>query len=355
MKDPCLAITTSLTPTYQEDTQILQVPTALLRTINTVPRKSVRQKLPMDMSVHGLLAVDLALDKSDMYAEWNAVCPSKSDIESSVPLAWSTDLQSHLPSPAAELLRKQQAKFTRDWNIVRAAFPDITEEDYRYAWLLVNTRTFYHSTPKTEKMHRDDRMALQPVADLFNHADEGCDVHFNPECFTIRTNRAYEEGEEVYICYGRHGNDFLLAEYGFILHVNQWDEVGLDDIILPELSKKQTQELEDAGFLGNYRLDASQVCYRTQTALRILALDLGTWRRVVDGLDDEDDSKEMADELLLRLLKRYDQDVVKIIEDVEGLPDHGDHSQGQKRMLVRRWTQIRTLIGRTMESLESEC
>jgi hypothetical protein len=306
------------------------------------------------MTVHGLLAADLALDSSDMYSAWNAVCPSKSDIEASVPLCWSADLQSHLPSPAAELLRKQQTKFTSDWDIVRAAFPELTEEEYRYTWLLVNTRTFYHSTPKTEKMHRDDRMALQPVADLFNHADEGCTVDFDPDSFKIRTDRGYEEGEEVFICYGRHANDFLLTEYGFILESNHWDEVGLDDIILPELSKAQTQELEDAGFLGNYRLDVGQVCYRTQIALRILCMELEGWRRVVDGVDDADDTQEVVDGLLLRLLGRYDGDVVKIISDVEGLPDEGVYSEGQKTMLVRRWTQIRGLVRQTMERLEGE-
>jgi hypothetical protein len=305
------------------------------------------------MSVHGLLAADLALDTSELYAEWNAVCPNKSDLEASIPLAWALALQSHLPSPAAEVLGKQKAKFTRDWDIVRAAFPELKEEEYRYAWLLVNTRTFYYSTPETEKMARDDRMALQPVADLFNHADQGCVVNFDPESFTIRTDRVYDEGEEVFISYGQHSNDFLLAEYGFILDENKWDEVALDDIILPELSDGQKEELELYGFLGNYRLDAEQVCYRSQTALRLLCMDVEPWRRVVEGLDDEDDTKDVVDRVLSRLLKKYDGEIVKKMAEVEALPGDGKFSVAQKQMLAKRWRQIRSLIGRTIERLEA--
>lgn len=42
-----------------------------------------------------------------------------------------------------------------------------------YYWLLVNTRTFYHERPgmKKAKTAREDRMALCPFADYFNHAD----------------------------------------------------------------------------------------------------------------------------------------------------------------------------------------
>lgn len=236
--------------------------------------------------------------------------------------------------------------------MVRGVFPDLEEEQYRYSWLLVNTRTFYHSTPETEKMARDDRMALQPVADLFNHADQGCVVNFDPDTFTIRTDRVYEEGEEVFISYGHHSNDFLLAEYGFVLDKNKWDEVALDDMILPELSEGQKEELDGYGFLGNYRLDDEQVCYRSQTALRLLCMDVEAWRRVVEGLDDEDDTKAVVDRVLLRLLKKHDREVVNKITEVEGLPSNNEFSPAQKQMLAKRWRQIRSLVGKTIERLE---
>lgn len=327
------------------------MPTTLLRTVDTVP-KSIRKKLPSDISVHGLLAADLALDKSTTYKLWNAVVPSKSELEDSCPLAWVPELQAYLPAPAAERLRKQQSKFARDWEEVRLAFPALTEQEYRYAWMLVNTRTFYYSTPKTEKLyHRDDRMAMQPVADLFNHADEGCAVAFDPESFTIRANRTYEAGEEVFICYGRHGNDFLLAEYGFVLEENKWDEVGLDEPVLSHLTKEQRIDLENVGFSGNYRLDADTVCYRTQIAVRRLCMPVDKWKRLVDGLEDAEVLKGKVDELIVKLLRAYEKDVLGIIAELEGMKDG---TEGQRGMLRKRWSQIRVLVEDTIRRLEAD-
>ncbi|KAB5562911.1 hypothetical protein GE09DRAFT_1056670 [Coniochaeta sp. 2T2.1] len=339
------------TERLEEDKLLLQVPTTLLRTVDTVPN-SIRKKLPTDMSVHGLLAADLALDKTSTYKLWNAVVSSKAELEDSCPLAWVPELQTYLPSPAAERQRKQQSKFARDWEEVRLAFPALSEENYRYAWLLVNTRTFYYSTPRTEKLfHRDDRMALQPVADLFNHADEGCAVAFDPSSFTIRANRTYEAGEEVFISYGRHSNDFLLAEYGFILDENKWDEVGLDEPVSSHLTKEQRVDLEHVGFAGNYRLDAETVCYRTQIAVRRMCMPVERWRRLVDGLEDAEVLKGKADRLIVKFLRAYVRDVLGIIGEIEGMEDG---SEGQRDMLVRRWSQIRVLVEDTIRRIEGE-
>ncbi|OIW31045.1 SET domain-containing protein [Coniochaeta ligniaria NRRL 30616] len=339
------------TERLEVDKLLLEVPTSLLRTVDTIP-KAVRKKLPSDMSVHGLLAADLALDKSPTYKLWNAVVPSRSELEESCPMAWVPELQAYLPSPAAERLRKMQSKFARDWEEARLAFPALTEEHYRYAWMLVNTRTFYYSTPKTEKLfHRDDRMALQPVADLFNHADEGCAVAFDQESFTIRANRTYEAGEEIFICYGRHGNDFLLAEYGFVLEENKWDEVGLDEPVLSHLTQEQRTSLEDVGFSGNYRLDAETVCYRTQIAVRRMCMPVDKWRRLVDGLEDAEVLKGKVNGLIVKLLRTYEKDVLGIIAELEGMKDG---TEGQRGVLIKRWSQVRVLVEDTIRRLEAE-
>lgn len=193
-------------------------------------------------------------------------------------------------------------------------------------------------------------MVLQPVADLFNHADVGCEVSFDAASFTIVTDRAYAEGDEVYICYGRHTNDFLLVEYGFVLGENQWDEVCLDDAILPELSKKHKEVLEEEGFLGKYVLDQGTVCYRTQVALRLLCVSLEEWRRfVVEGQDGEVVQEEV-DELLVEILERYRGTVEGTIREIEGI-EIG--LPCQRAVLALRWRQIRGLIDQTIERLES--
>jgi hypothetical protein len=125
--------------------------------------------------------------------------------------------------------------------------------------------------PQHGNATHDDRLAILPIADLFNHAGVRCESEFSPEKFTFIADRGYCVGEEVHLSYGSHSNDFLLAEYGFVLTDNRWDAVCLEDAILPFLNEEQKNVLKDRGFLGNYMLDPEPGgCFRTQPALRIL-------------------------------------------------------------------------------------
>ncbi|KAI1212553.1 SET domain-containing protein [Annulohypoxylon truncatum] len=328
---------------------LLEVPTACLRSIDTV-RKPIARHLPKTISVHGLLAADLALDTSSKYAVWNAVCPTPEDLIS-MPLVWPEELRALLPRAARDLLAKQDAKFAKDWAAVSAAFPaqQLGEPRYRYAWMLVNTRTFYYVNAKLKRRVKDDHMCLQPVADLFNHGDEGCNVAFDHEGFAVKSLRAYAEGEEVKICYGKHSGDFLLVEYGFVMDDNRWDEVLLDDVLLPRLSARQKERLEEAGFLGKYVLDRETVCYRTQVAVRLLCCGFREWKRFVDGIDDGEHSQRRVDKVLLDLLREQDQIAEKTISEIEALAI-GD--QQQREILVKRWRQIQDLVRTNLARLE---
>ena len=271
----------------KEGEVILEVPVASIKTLETIP-ESVTKKLPSppDITVHALLALDLAIDASGVPQPWRDVLPSREDI-STLPLTWDPRLHEYLPTKARELLRSQQEKFAKDFAACKAAFPDLDKEAYKHAWLLVNSRTFYHTTAKIAKLPKEDHLSLQPVADLFNHAARGCKVAFDDESYTISTNSTFARGDEIPICYGRHSNDFLLVEYGFILDggTNEWDEVSLDDVMLPRLRKpaSRKRDLEEAGFWGKYMLDSETVCFRTQVALRNLAVQGSTWLNFAEG------------------------------------------------------------------------
>ncbi|KAK4042175.1 hypothetical protein C8A01DRAFT_44824 [Parachaetomium inaequale] len=349
--------------------RILHVPASVLRTLDTV-RPQVKEALPKDTKVHAILAAELALDKpTSEYSPWNAVVPSRDSVSASLPLAWDARLHPYLPKPALALLRKQQAKFTRDWTAIQqtplaaaatsqSTTPTITRQEYLHFWLLVNTRTFYHETPHTATLPRDDRMVLQPVADLFNHADTGCAVAFTGagggggSGFTVTADRPYAAGEEVYICYGKHTNDFLLVEYGFVLETqNRWDEVCLDEAVLPALSGARRELLDERGFLGNYVLDAGTVCYRTQVAVRLLCVSAGEWERLVhEGEDGGEALQEEVDRLLVGMLRRYRGTVEGRVQEIEGL-EVGLPSQ--REVLCTRWRQIGRLVEQTIERLES--
>jgi hypothetical protein len=275
--------------------------------------------------------------------------PTMADFVESMPFLWDSTLQDLLPPAAKKLLENQQRKYALDWANSSAAFPNIQEEDYKYNWLLVNTRTFYWVAPGTKKTPpRDDCLALAPFADYFNHADTGCSVTFSPEGITIKSDKVYEKGEEIYISYGSHSNDFLLAEYGFVLEKNKWDEIRLDQVILPELSAQQQKLLEEEGFLGNYVLDQDTVCYRTQAALRLLCVPVKRWVLFLAGEDDNEVDQKQVDEILSKLLRRY----LKLAK--ENMKSIGSSTLGldpQRDALERRWRQISILLSTSISRI----
>lgn len=326
---------------------ILEVPVTAIKTLDTIP-ESVTRKLPSppDMTVHGLLALDLAKDASGFAKEWRDVLPSREDI-ATLPLTWDARLHQYLPSTAKDLLKKQQQKFARDYAACQASFPDLDEDTYKHAWLLVNSRTFYHTTLKTSKLPKEDHLSLQPVADLFNHATEGCKVAFTEDSYTVTTNRAYARGDELPICYGRHSNDFLLVEYGFILadNTNMWDEVSLDELLLPKL-RKGKRDLEDAGFWGRYMLDTETtetVCFRTQVALRYLAVQGSTWLDFANGADSGEASELRVQTLLKTLFEDFDDQIDVTIEEIANL-DEDVGNDLQRETITKRWQQIQHTV-----------
>ncbi|KAK5652776.1 hypothetical protein OQA88_9632 [Cercophora sp. LCS_1] len=167
----------------------LHVPLDCIRSLHTVP-DHIRRKLPSDFSIPGLLAAELTVDNPVELSAWREIIPSLSTFKASLPFFWSEQLQQLLPEPA---------------------------KGFERSWFVVSTRTFYYITPETEKYPPEDRIALVPVADMLNHAESGCEVLITTDGFTITSDRAYRPGQEVKISYGGHPNDFLLAEYGFVL------------------------------------------------------------------------------------------------------------------------------------------
>ncbi|KAJ6789482.1 hypothetical protein PWT90_00283 [Aphanocladium album] len=338
---------------------ILRVPTETLRSLANTP-KDVVASLP-GASVHAILSASLCLDKAADLDAWRAVFPSKADIHAVLPLCWPSELRALLPHTAATLLARQSAKFNKDWAAVESAYGGgggggaITKEDFLYAWLLVNTRSFYHTTRKTAKLPKEDHMVLQPVADLFNHSPTGwCAGAFNEDAFTITTRDAHEAGQEIFIKYGPHGNDFLLVEYGFTLPppLNAWDETCLDPCLCPALvAAGQKARLEESGFWGKYMLDRETACYRTHVALRSLCLTPLQWQAVLDGERDEDRDQDKVDAELAVVLRRFEDEIAARVRDVEEATAGDELS---REGLRDRWVQMQELVVGMRRRLEEQ-
>jgi hypothetical protein len=317
-----------------------------------------------------------------------------------MPLFWAPEAQRLLPPAGLALLRKQQARFHRDWLAVSTcgAFPALSLEEYTYRWLLLWTRTFYY-TPPASKPRRasarqqppksrsksssnpahprpaEDCLALVPFGDFFNHtaATPTVTATYSSSGYEFVTTGGSGEtepiaaGTELFISYGRHSNDVLLAEYGFILPDgdNAHDTVLLDEVVLPLFSPSQTADLEAAGYLGNYALgpirtsgggisdhdeddengndnDADVVCYRTTTALRLLCMPFRRWKRGLSrGFDDGDSFQGRVNELVAKVLRTYIDLAAEKIQQVSKLDEA---FADQKDVLTRRWGQTLALL-----------
>lgn len=282
-------------------------------------------KLPEDIAVHALLAAYLTHGDPDELAQyelWRKSWPSRKDFEDSMPILWPTALggpqlpnsadvaptDSKQPSllPASisghwnslqpgpktrkyssdyqNILSQQAQRLCKAWTDVISAFPDTNWKKFSYHWLIVNTRSFYwigegQETPEDP----NDAMGLVPFADYFNHADVAVrasskfhfistklthrwkqrDVKFDQNTYEFRATKDYKEGEEVFMNYGSHPNDTLLAECekvlffsslrcadfvlrpfidGFFLDVNEADSIYLDDIVFRDIHSAGQQE-----------------------------------------------------------------------------------------------------------------
>jgi hypothetical protein len=193
-----------------------------------------------------------------------------------------------------------------------------------------------------------------PFMDYFNHSDRGCDPEANAKGYSVTADRDYKAGEEVYVSYGAHSNDFLLVEYGFILQENSCDSLSLDHLILPLLSSAQVALLKEDGFYAKYALSASDlaVCHRTQAVLRLLTLPERRYTAFVGGTDEGAVEQEKVDRYLLGLLVKYERKVMQVLEEVEGLGVEGDDVRREQRdVLGRRWKQIGRIVRGAVEKL----
>jgi hypothetical protein len=324
---------------HQKGYEIMNVPIDAIRSLHTVP-KNISSRLPRGMSVHGLLAAELAIG-TNQSADWFSLVPKWADLEAGLPCLWPTELQNMLPTEAKQLLNKQQARFERDWKTFQRGFPSMPRQDYLYTWLLVNTRTFYYETPAMLKLPWHDRLALLPVADLFNHTSVGCSVTFSIEGYSFTTDRPYRAGAEISTSYGDHSNDFLLVEYGFILERNRWDMACLDDVIAPKLSVSQAAELKENGFTGHFTIDFKTKRGNAWAALRLLCCLKPQWQSYINGHEDAEGTLAKAADLLIALSEGY---LRHIEETLVRLGSLKVGKASQKKLLRQRWEQLDALV-----------
>jgi hypothetical protein len=272
------------------------------------------------------------------------------DFQASMPIFWPATVQELLPPQAHALLAKQKQKLQRDWAAVSAAYPSLGQDEYTHFWLLVSTRTFYYTPPNLpteETPIADECLAIVPFGDYFNHTSapsKGCKVNYSPSGYEFILESTAAPGDELYISYGSHNNDFLLVEYGFTLPDNEHTDLILDSLLLDLFTAEQKRTLEAADYLGTYTLNSNAqgpddlVCYRTTTALRLLCMPLRKWRRgLTNGFDEADSYQTQVVNMVRKALKTGTDSANRALHQARAL---GDERSNEKRVLLERWEQI---------------
>ncbi|KAB8207410.1 hypothetical protein BDV34DRAFT_211708 [Aspergillus parasiticus] len=363
------------TRNIEEDEAIVTVPLKAMLTSERIPSYFTR-KFPDGTPTHALYAAFLTNGNAEDLEEFNAwrkTWPSRQDFKDSMPILWSESLRNYLPPSISghwhsiqsrdklqyetthqNLLAQQEQRLRTAWDIVVSVFPDTDWEAFSYHWLVVNTRSFFYLMPGQEPPEdRNDAMALLPFADYFNHSDVACNVKFDGENYVFRAAKHYDEGEEIYMSYGPHPNDFLFAEYGFYLDENESETLYLDDIILKGLSPSLQEELEFQQYYGNYQLTATGVCYRTEIAACINYMQLEKWRNYVLGYSAEGADEKKLEVIIQGWIRAYSNEAATVITTLEKIEssqaDKKDHQR--TKMLRKRWTQIRDLCTKASEAV----
>ncbi|KAL3467795.1 hypothetical protein BJX64DRAFT_123332 [Aspergillus heterothallicus] len=375
---------------------MLSIPVKLMLTIDSIPAEFVR-RFPEGTSIHGILAAFLTHGDPELLSEldvWRGVWPDWEEFQNSMPVFWPKHLRAsnsayasaqgteaesdvgpallppsisglwnYLPNqgqrtpPAYEtryqnLLAQQEKRLRTAWDSVVAVFPQTDWETFAYNWSIINSRSFYYISPGGEEPEDwNDAIGMVPYADYFNHVDDAeCEVKFDGKRYTFKATRSYEKGEEIYMSYGSHSNDFLLIEYGFCLDDNPSDAIYLDDIVIPALTEKQKEELAAHDYLGNYQVTSDDVDERLIAAANIMYMSSSDWQKYVNG--EEETQKVFNVRRTGRIICDWVENYVKesalavdaaksLLSEVEQGPEEG--TKEKLDLILSRWKQIQEL------------
>lgn len=166
---------------------------------------------------------------------------------------------------------------------------------FLHIYFIINSRCLYCEIPLKKKS--SDRIisnfTMVPLVDFLNHSvtiDKYCYPELQPfqkdgiagvGQFMIRVGNYeyHKQGEQIYLNYGPHSNDFLLNEYGFVVNDNQWDFIDITQELwsLLENSSSNKDELDsitkflrENDYWGDYTINKDEISYRTMVAISLI-------------------------------------------------------------------------------------
>ncbi|KAF2665049.1 SET domain-containing protein [Microthyrium microscopicum] len=334
------------------DEVLIKLPVETLITIDSTFAQDSR--IPSNITVHSALATAWTLNAAShedrKLQEWEATWPSRADLESYSPLFWPPASQDRLTPAGKVYLADVQRKIAKDWAEIKSTITAAgqSEADYRYYWMMVNTRCFFWKFAKAHTADSppssvDECMALCPYADYFNHASSGCTFRAEPTYCAIVADRDYPADVEINISYGTHNNDMLLVEYGFLLQNNLHDHIKLDALLLPKFNEKQRTLLTELGYLGDYALDRVEVCFRTRIAMAVLLLPARFAQRYAETGELSKSRRVVLADGMADLLQELQDEINAALKEIKRAKDGSLAAD----MVKRRWEEWKRIVDTT--------
>ncbi|KAI8401708.1 hypothetical protein FOFC_18577 [Fusarium oxysporum] len=182
------------TETIKKGDIVLQVPYKSAHTTEDISAE-IKDKYP-DCSAQSYYALEIA--KSIRKKERNVWCfldevPDKLLRDSII--TWPDSLIQALPKQTIRSATDLRAAYKDDWRETESSQKkgglDIEQEEFKQAWIVAQTRML-----ACEGSNGEAIQAMLPLAEMFNHASDGCHLDFADNFYEFRATRDYNSGEE---------------------------------------------------------------------------------------------------------------------------------------------------------------
>ncbi|ORY76590.1 hypothetical protein BCR37DRAFT_389315 [Protomyces lactucae-debilis] len=329
------------TRTISPGETLLSIPFRHLINLKTIAKSLGTDWKHSTCPAHAAIAVHILhhrrLHENSSLKHYIHSLPRAEDLQG-IPLTWETQECEYLPVSTQTKLAQQRLLLSNHYSLAQVLISNtpvyadlnLTFELFRWAWLIVNSRSIYQQLSTQSTI--DDNYTCAALVDMLNHAPSNvphAKLLYDKSGLTVEAQSSYVEGEEVCISYGAHGNDFLVLEYGFRVQQNADNSLVLDDLILADLSDAHGEQLREMGYFGGYTTDhLGRASFRVEVALRValleqdeLVVDGQALRRVMQyaqGLNSGRDTEAAVKERLTRLL---DMVVARSTSAIESMPN----------------------------------
>ncbi|KAJ3126087.1 SET domain-containing protein 4 [Nowakowskiella sp. JEL0407] len=236
-------------------------------------------------------------------------------------------------------IKAQKDRMLKDWKSVFKILKNfnitVSPKIFNWAWCAVNTRCVTLSPtqpPNTSQLDfSNPTIALIPLFDMLNHSPTAkIEAYLDKpsNSFLFKCNTDVCEGDQVFLSYGPHDNNFLLVEYGFVVPNNPYNFVELDEEFENlGVTEYTTNILKEYGFYGEYTVSIDSISPRLITAIRLHVLShspdkkhlLSTWKRVINGelTSMPEDIEKTVVVVIEVLLKRAAEKFQKRVDELE--------------------------------------